>query len=63
MRRLLTTDEATALYMKYYADGSERREWLADFPDYVMPAHEDPPYDRDRSLPTPYEAPPTSTAP
>lgn len=37
--------------MRYYADENQRREWLAHFPDYEMPAHEDPPYDRDRHLP------------
>lgn len=43
--------EETCLYMKYYAKEERRREWLADFPDYEMPAHEDPPYDRDDDLP------------
>lgn len=42
-----------------YADEMWRQEWLADFPDYVMPAHEDPPHERDRYLPKPYEAPPS----
>ena len=49
------SDADTSLYMKYYADEESRREWLADFPDYDMPAHDDPPYDRDRLLPQPWE--------
>ncbi len=45
------SDEDTFLSFKYY-DGSEQRaEWMASFPDYEMPTHEDPPYDRDRLLP------------
>ena len=38
-------------WLKYYADEDTRRDWLKDFPDYNMPAHENPPYDRDRHLP------------
>jgi hypothetical protein len=45
------SEEDTYLYLKYYADEDWRRQWLADFSDYEMPAHEDPPYDRDRRLP------------
>jgi hypothetical protein len=40
-------------YLKHYADEDTRRQWLADFPDDPMPAHEDPPYRHDRKLPRP----------
>ena len=43
--------EDIALYLKHYADEGFRRSWLADWPDDDMPAHEDPPHDRDRLLP------------
>jgi hypothetical protein len=39
------------LQMKYYEDEKGRRDWLIQFPDYDMPPHEAPPYDRDRHLP------------
>ncbi len=41
----------TLIYLKYYASASERQEWAAECPEEVMPAHEQPPYDRDRHLP------------
>jgi hypothetical protein len=45
------SDEHIYLQLKYYADEDERRRWVRDFPDYVLPDHEDPPHDRDRHLP------------
>ncbi|MGA2610489.1 MAG: hypothetical protein ABSH01_23845 [Terriglobia bacterium] len=47
------SEEDIQLQMKYYADENWRRHWLEDFPDFPMPDHEDPPYDRDRLLPQP----------
>jgi len=41
----------TLIYLKYYASADERQEWAAECPAEVMPAHEQPPYDRDRHLP------------
>jgi hypothetical protein len=45
------SDEDIHLGMKYYATEEERVRWMKSFPDYAMPSHEDPPYDRDRFLP------------
>jgi len=44
--------------MKYYADDDWRQRFQKEFPDFVMPEHEDPLYDRDRLLPQPnYDGP------
>jgi hypothetical protein len=43
----------TLLYLKYYADEEFRQHWVEEFPDYVIPDHEDPPCDRDARLPRP----------
>jgi hypothetical protein len=47
------TDEGAQLYLKFYADEKARTEWQADWPEYIMPPHEELPYDRDRRLPQP----------
>lgn len=41
----------TLIYLKYYASEDVRQEWSAECPEEVMPAHEQPRYDRDRHLP------------
>jgi hypothetical protein len=42
------SEEDNQLYLRYYADDAERRRWQKSFPNDPMPAHVDPPYDRDR---------------
>lgn len=45
------SEEDNQIYLKYYADEEHRRQWAFDWPDDVIPEHEDPPFDRDRYLP------------
>src|ERR1043165_3456821 len=45
------SEEDNQTYLKYYADEEHRKQWALDWPDDRMPDHEDPPYDRDRTLP------------
>ena len=40
-------------YLRYYADEAYREMWAQDFPDDIIPPHEELPYDRDRCLPRP----------
>lgn len=40
-------------YLRYYADEEARDFWLEDNPDEELPEHEEPPFDRDRLLPSP----------
>ena len=51
------------LFLKYYADDDFRRQWHKDCPKDPIPAHEDPPYDRDRLLPKPDYGRPTDGEP
>jgi hypothetical protein len=52
------SEEDTSLYLKYFADDEWRKDWHERFPDFPIPDHEDPPYDRDRLLPQPTYGPP-----
>lgn len=45
------SDEDNQVYLKYYADEEQRRQWAFDWPEDLMPEHENPPFDRDRHLP------------
>jgi len=47
------SEEDIRLYLRCYADEDWRGQWVVDFPDYDVPAHVDPPYDRDGHLPRP----------
>jgi hypothetical protein len=45
------SDEDNFLYLKFYADEEYRQRWHKDWPADPMPAHVDPPYNRDSKLP------------
>ena len=45
------SDEDNQTFLKYYASEEYRKQWSEDWPSDPMPAHEDPPFDRDSSLP------------
>jgi hypothetical protein len=45
------SEEDNQIYLKYYADEAHRKQWALDWPDDIVPEHEDPPFDRDRQLP------------
>ena len=45
------SEEDLILSMRYYSNDEERDRWAKDFPDFLMPPKEKPPYDRDRLLP------------
>jgi hypothetical protein len=47
--RGMTADE---IWLRYYADEDDNALWLSTDPNFVFPPHEDPPFDRDRFLPT-----------
>jgi hypothetical protein len=45
------SEEQTEVYLRYYADEDERKDWVKDSSDCDLPPHEDPPYHRDLLLP------------
>jgi hypothetical protein len=51
------SEEDLLTKLKHYADEDERMNWADDFPDEAMPPHEPLPFDRDRLLPQPPQAP------
>ena len=46
------SEEDIELYLRYYTDEETRHVWAKDWPNDAIPAHETPPYDRDRYLPS-----------
>ena len=48
------TDEDIAVYFKHYAEEKERAFWSTDYPCDPIPAHEDPPFNRDDLSPGPH---------
>jgi len=50
------SDEDTAIWLKYYADEEDQRDWHSQFPDYAIPEHKVLPFDRDRHLPKPRDS-------
>ncbi len=47
------SEEDLQLSLRYYDDEKQRERWAKDFPEDVIPPHEDPPFQRDRLLPKP----------
>ncbi len=45
------SEESIRLWLCYHASEADRAEWARNYPDDPMPAHIDPPCDRDRHLP------------
>ncbi len=43
--------EEMVIYHRYYADEASRADWAEQFPEDEMPPREEPPYNRDKSLP------------
>jgi len=47
------SEEDTRLWLQYYADEQQRREWVDQFPDEPLPPRKEPVSDRDTLLPRP----------
>jgi hypothetical protein len=45
------SEEDNQIYLKHYADDVHRKQWALDWPDDVIPNHEDVPFNRDLNLP------------
>jgi len=45
------SEEDLLISRRYYDSEAERDFWREEYPDMLIPPHEDPPYDRDRHLP------------
>lgn len=50
-------EESVRISLIYYDSAEERAEWKAGWPEDEIPAHIDPPYDRDRFLPPRIDGP------
>lgn len=46
--------EDLLLWLQYYANEIQRRDYAQEMPNETIPRHMDPPYDRDRHLPVPH---------
>jgi hypothetical protein len=44
-------EEDNQIFLKYYAEEKHREQWASDWPEDLLPEHEEPPFDRDRFLP------------
>jgi len=45
------SDEDNRIYLEYYANEEQRKQWANDWPDDPMPHHNEAAFDRDRHLP------------
>jgi hypothetical protein len=45
-------DDGVEAYLMYYADEETRRRWAEEYPDCPVPERREPPFDRDRHLPS-----------